>query len=150
MLTNGGRVQASSTLCNGLDLKALLKNSLGNLWKTCPMLLQWFVNSTACTQVNLAQRHRPGVLELCRISFSLFLSYFTHTHSPLSLVNSTFPSFRFTLIPFTHSSLPFSRFLLTIEQIILIKSKQKRKKQQNTVSSTLYLLYLLVSPHSLF
>src|SRR5882762_10840271 len=87
MLTDGGRVQASCTLCNGRDSKAPLKNSLGNLWKTCPMLLQWFTNSTTCTQVNLAQRHRPGVLKLCRISFPLFLHFlYTFTHHCHSFV----------------------------------------------------------------
>src|SRR5882762_4968932 len=111
MLTDGGRVQASCTLCNGLDSKAPLKNSLGNLWKTCPMLPQWFTNSTACTQVNLIQRRRPGVLELCRISFSLspFIFYthsFTTSYS-LSFIRSALPTFRFTFIPVAHFSAPF-------------------------------------------
>src|SRR5882762_5834609 len=91
MLTDRGRVQASCTLCNGLDSKALLKNSLGNLWKMCPMLLQWFANSTTCTQVNLAQRHRPGMLKLCWISFSLSFHFlYTFLHNFLLTVVHSF------------------------------------------------------------
>src|SRR5882762_11101481 len=106
--TNGGRVQSSCTLCNGLDLKAPLKNSLGNLWKTCPMLLQWFMNSTACTQVNLAQRCRPGMLELHRISFSLSFHFlYTFLHNFLLAVVHSFRASHGSL--YIHSCCSFFR-----------------------------------------
>src|SRR5882762_11101966 len=106
MLTDGGRVQASCTLCNGLDSKAPLKNSLGNLWKTCPMLPQWFTNSTTCTQVNLTQRHRPGVLELRRISFSLSFHFlYTFLHNFLLTVIHSFHTSHVSL--YIHSCCSF-------------------------------------------
>src|SRR5882724_6736339 len=111
MLIVGGRIQASSTLCNGLDSKAPLKNSLGNLWKTCPMLPQRSTNSTACIQVNLILRCRPGVLKLCRISFSLFyhlLHTFLYLFYPSSLVPPAVPTFHFCSFPLLFSSFLFS------------------------------------------
>src|SRR5882724_637455 len=112
MLNVGGRIQASSTLCNGLDSRALLKNSLGNLWKTCPMLPQRSANSTACIQVNLVLRHRPGVLELCRISFPLLFHHlhtFLYIFYPTSLVPPAVPTFRFrSFLPLFSSFLFFS------------------------------------------
>src|SRR5882762_2887699 len=114
VLTDGGRVQSSCTLCNGLDLKAPLKNSLGNLWKMCPMLLQWFMNSTACTQVNLAQRRRPGVLKLRRISFSLSFHFlYTFLHNFLLTVVCLFRTSHVSL--YVHSCCSFlCSFLLPL------------------------------------
>src|SRR5882724_10134768 len=110
MLIVGGRIQASFTLCNGLDSKALLKNSLGNLWKTCPMLPQRSANSTACIQVNLVPRYRPGVLELRRISFSLLfrhLHIFPSIFYPSSLVPPAVLTFHFRSFPPLFSSFLF-------------------------------------------
>src|SRR5882762_3824693 len=114
MLTDGGRVQASCTLCNGLDSKAPLKNSLVNLWNTCPMLPQWFTCFTACTQVNLTQRRRPGVLELHRISFSLSFHFlYTFLHNFLLAVVHLFRTSHVAL--YVHSCCSFlCSFLLPL------------------------------------